>query len=945
MRKQIKQGISVVLSAAMILSFGGNVRGAYAAETTGSGESRIEQEVMAEETKETETREKETEEETLPAETAKEETEEETSPVETAEDMTKEETSPAETTEDGMEEETSATETESKQETAETTAKETAENDKKIMDLAKTAADAMLEPRAADVSVTTAAGLKTELEKTAYSSICVDEDITLTESVTMGANHSLKVAAGKKLIITGGIATGSRLLTLTGTETINLQGNGTINGRINIESKVVVDGNSGITAGDITIKSGGEIQINSSAGIQVNAGAPFKVESGGKLRGGTNGGIILTAKAKVTDANGSNIFSDQGKTFTTTSQVTVGDASVDAANDQLTAGTYTWNGSSFAKPAPPPPPKTNLTNGILTLSDDAGGSNEAGWTWDPVKNVLNINSRFKDIKQIRFINNAAATMFINADNLSLNPDPGQEAIIANNGLTISARAARTLTVKGPINVEGALTVTNYAGLNLSGSAQDALMSAKGLVKFEGNAAVTVNNTGGGSAIQTSGAFSTRGNAKVKLTAKGSNPTLQADGEINMTNATEASLTVVNEGTGAVMNKAPKTTGYPNALTTASTSSSGKPAAEYNASNISNYKYLKIRKNLTFSNPPTAAEVESAADSVEPDDYVLIDAIVEALHALDGSEMAKVQSGTITKLDQMLQSATGISPRLDLSISDSKASRNQQIKYAQIDGALIALGIKASATGQDIVFRVEQIEKAGDAYTTFVCSLTVNGKPASLKLPVNVKVELPPEYYPFGGDQLLTGSGQWLDFTYFGGDNTATFRTSSLGTFSLIRKAGSKKSVSSSSGGHSRGGGGGGGGASSGATTGATTGTTYQTGTWIQDSVGWWYQYADKTYPANGWFQLGYKGKWDWYYFNKDGYMVTGWVRPDGKNYYLNPISNGSQGKMLTGWQIIDGKWYYFNEKSDGTKGAMITDTWIGDIYVGSDGIWDKTKKK
>ena len=43
--------------------------------------------------------------------------------------------------------------------------------------------------------------------------------------------------------------------------------------------------------------------------------------------------------------------------------------------------------------------------------------------------------------------------------------------------------------------------------------------------------------------------------------------------------------------------------------------------------------------------------------------------------------------------------------------------------------------------------------------------------------------------------------------------------------------------------------------------------------------------------------------------------------------------------MSTGWQLIDGKWYYFNETTDGTEGALITDAWVDNYYVDSNGRW------
>lgn len=136
---------------------------------------------------------------------------------------------------------------------------------------------------------------------------------------------------------------------------------------------------------------------------------------------------------------------------------------------------------------------------------------------------------------------------------------------------------------------------------------------------------------------------------------------------------------------------------------------------------------------------------------------------------------------------------------------------------------------------------------------------------------------------------------------------------------------------SNTGGHTGGRGGSGGG--SGRT------SSGNTGTWEKDSVGWWYKRKDGSWPVNTWCQIFYNGANEWYYFNEHGYMVTGWMMDNGRWYYLNPISDGTQGKMLLGWQYIDGKWYYLNEISDGTKGALFVNTWVGEYYVNQNGVW------
>ncbi len=131
----------------------------------------------------------------------------------------------------------------------------------------------------------------------------------------------------------------------------------------------------------------------------------------------------------------------------------------------------------------------------------------------------------------------------------------------------------------------------------------------------------------------------------------------------------------------------------------------------------------------------------------------------------------------------------------------------------------------------------------------------------------------------------------------------------------------------------------GGGSSSGGSSSKSSSSTSGVNTWTQDTTGWRYKKGDNTWASNGWQQLTYNGTVEWYYFNDQGYMSTGWITDQGRKYYLNPVSDGTQGKMLTGWRRIDGKWYYFNEVSDGTRGALMTNTQIGEYYVNEEGVW------
>lgn len=70
------------------------------------------------------------------------------------------------------------------------------------------------------------------------------------------------------------------------------------------------------------------------------------------------------------------------------------------------------------------------------------------------------------------------------------------------------------------------------------------------------------------------------------------------------------------------------------------------------------------------------------------------------------------------------------------------------------------------------------------------------------------------------------------------------------------------------------------------------------GEWIQDEQGWWYRTNAGTYLANCWKQIGDL----WYFFGDDGYMATGWVEWNGKQYYCDL----TDGHMLVNTTTPDG---------------------------------------
>ena len=71
--------------------------------------------------------------------------------------------------------------------------------------------------------------------------------------------------------------------------------------------------------------------------------------------------------------------------------------------------------------------------------------------------------------------------------------------------------------------------------------------------------------------------------------------------------------------------------------------------------------------------------------------------------------------------------------------------------------------------------------------------------------------------------------------------------------------------------------------------------------WVKNIKGYWYRYANGTWPT-GWAKLPKLMSTDqndkyWFFFDKNGYMETGWIKDNGWWYYLDPID----GHMHTGW--------------------------------------------
>jgi len=82
------------------------------------------------------------------------------------------------------------------------------------------------------------------------------------------------------------------------------------------------------------------------------------------------------------------------------------------------------------------------------------------------------------------------------------------------------------------------------------------------------------------------------------------------------------------------------------------------------------------------------------------------------------------------------------------------------------------------------------------------------------------------------------------------------------------------------------------------------------GRWRTYSNGKKYQRSDRTYCTGCWELI----QGEWYHFNADGFMETGWIQDGQTWYYLD-----TDGKMETGWKKLNEEWYFLD-----ASGAMRT---------------------
>lgn len=244
--------------------------------------------------------------------------------------------------------------------------------------------------------------------------------------------------------------------------------------------------------------------------------------------------------------------------------------------------------------------------------------------------------------------------------------------------------------------------------------------------------------------------------------------------------------------------------------------------------------------------------------------------------------------------------------------DSYAYKKQDAKAVHVRLVKIATSSNAS---KKLQFAVELAIEKEDGTENLV---------SGLKAPIMVTVLLPEDYLEIRkeSDKLYGPDGKKIG-TELDDDEISLFITR-LGTFT-VKGSGSSSNPAP--------------GRRSGGRVGTVSSYT-QSGTWMPEEAGWKYRYINGSYPKNIWLELKWNGATDWYRFDENGYMVTGWFH-DGTNwYYRHNTADGRRGHMYLGGHQIDGKWYYFSQEGNGTKGAMLYNTSTPDGYVVDEhGVW------
>lgn len=96
--------------------------------------------------------------------------------------------------------------------------------------------------------------------------------------------------------------------------------------------------------------------------------------------------------------------------------------------------------------------------------------------------------------------------------------------------------------------------------------------------------------------------------------------------------------------------------------------------------------------------------------------------------------------------------------------------------------------------------------------------------------------------------------------------------------------------------------------------------------WQKSITGDWYYFNTQGSVVTGWLA----DKDEWYYLKEDGKMQVGWISADNTLYCTN-----NDGKLITGWNPQGSDWYYHNG-----SGSLVKNEWVWDAgwyYINDEG--------
>lgn len=333
--------------------------------------------------------------------------------------------------------------------------------------------------------------------------------------------------------------------------------------------------------------------------------------------------------------------------------------------------------------------------------------------------------------------------------------------------------------------------------------------------------------------------------------------------------------------------------------------------------------------VILATPSNAAEALAQADKVI--------ANADIMSENEKKQAADMQTEALkTKIDITKLTADQVAKYEALYLAVYGAE-NIETEPSDAVGGIAAAGLTSEDFAEGggkvtIEYATEWPATSSNARVSGSVRLLVNGKERkTLTAPVTMTVEIPDYFIASYSNASYNYEVEGVDKADVDGEEgTVKITITKLGAFDVkaVKKP-SRPSGGGSSSGNSH---------SSGRA--RVKADFYKPGKWVMNEKGWWYSYDDGTWPSNSWVYLPWKDTYQWYYFNGEGYMVTGWHHWQNNWYYLYPQADGNRGYMFTGWHEIGGKWYYFSKVNDSSLGAMAYDTTTPDGYkVDKDGAW------